>query len=118
MRAAGAGGGGVGGGVSNASPNPLTNKHLEATGAAPNPTTGNNMPTPHYRRPSLIEATGGSNALGPSHFPTPPQLRGSPTRFGGAPRASPPSGFTPGGVRSGRTVTWTNPAHNPDFSVI
>ncbi|KAK7108658.1 glutamate receptor ionotropic, NMDA 1-like isoform X2 [Littorina saxatilis] len=81
--------------------NALQNKHQEAV------TEGNNMPTPPYRRPSLIEATG-SNALGPAHFPPPIGQRASPTQY------TP----THGGVRSGRTVTWHNPAHNPDFSVI
>lgn len=93
---------------------PLQNKHQDATATD----NGNNMPTPPYRRPSLIEATGGSNAIGPSSlFPSPP-TRPSPTRYGppGARGGGSPQ-FT-GGVRSGRTVTWHNPAHNPDFSAI
>ena len=88
--------------------NAMQNKHQEAVAE------GNNMPARPYRRPSLIEATS-SNALGPAHFPPP---RGSPTRFaahrGSSSQSTPPIG----GVRSGRTVTWHNPAHNPDFSVI
>ncbi|XP_076444672.1 glutamate receptor ionotropic, NMDA 1-like isoform X2 [Babylonia areolata] len=89
--------------------NAMQNKHQEAVAE------GNNMPARPYRRPSLVEATG-SNALGPAHFPPP---RGSPTSFAAAHRGS-PTQYTPthGGVRSGRTVTWHNPAHNPDFSVI
>ncbi|KAK7493104.1 hypothetical protein BaRGS_00015625 [Batillaria attramentaria] len=77
-------------------------------------TEGNNMPTPPYRRPSLMEATG-SNALGPAHFSP---GHGSATRY--SPSHGSPTHFSPspGAVRSGRTVTWHNPAHNPDFSVI
>lgn len=89
--------------------NALQAKHQDAI------TARNNMPTPPYRRPSLKEATG-SNALDPAHF-TP--SHGCPARF--SPHPGTPAGrFTPspGAVRSGRTVTWHNPAHNPDFSVI
>ncbi|KAL8615464.1 hypothetical protein ACOMHN_053800 [Nucella lapillus] len=90
--------------------NAMQNKHKEAV------TEGNNMPARPYRRPSLVEATG-SNALGPTLFPPP---RGSPTSFPPGHRGGSPTQYTPthGGVRSGRTVTWHNPAHNPDFSVI
>ncbi|CAG5117814.1 unnamed protein product, partial [Candidula unifasciata] len=54
--------------------------------------------SPFYRRPSLLEATTNSDCL-------PPPL----------PMGYQPPGYVP--ARSGRTVTWHNPSHNPDHLV-
>lgn len=75
-------------------------------------TQGNSM-TP-YRRSPLLEGAG-SNATGVSHFSPPQPL---PPHFTSSHSARGHFAHSPGGVRTGRTVTWHNPAHNPDFSVI
>ncbi|NP_001191411.1 NMDA-type glutamate receptor precursor [Aplysia californica] len=75
---------------------PMAPNANTAVASAPSLDSNNtNTITPSYRRLSLLEATTKSDCLPP---PPPSDYR--------------PPGYVP--ARSGRTVTWHNPSHNPD----